>query len=98
MPAVSGPLQHQVRVAGNLCRILEREVQLGPANDQRERDQYARLLGHEGDLPTLNAELAERLLTGDAELAQRAFPVLVDTTMAKLSVNKPGYDRIGGGR
>ena len=29
LPATSGLLQHKVRVAANLCRILDREARLG---------------------------------------------------------------------
>ena len=35
--AVSGPVQHKVRVAANLARILQREAELGPATDAQER-------------------------------------------------------------
>jgi hypothetical protein len=43
--ATRGPLQHQVRVAGNLCRILEREARLGAAHEAREVELLAGALG-----------------------------------------------------
>ena len=43
--ATEGALQHQVRVAGNLCRILERELALGTELDAGEVELLAGLLG-----------------------------------------------------
>lgn len=64
LAAISGPLKHQVRVAGNLCRILERELDLQPDSDERARVRIAELLGLDaGDrsLADLNRELTTRL-------------------------------------
>ena len=96
LPALSGPLQHQVRVAGNLARILEREARLAPALDDRERELLADVLGVDAngaDTRTLSAGLAERLRTStDEDLEQRAWPALLEIVRGKLAVNKPGYD------
>lgn len=89
VPQLNGPSQHQVRVAANLARIVERELQLGPAAVERERDALRALLGHDGPLDGLNAELSDRLRNG--ELHAEALPVLLDVTRDKLAVNKPGY-------
>lgn len=91
VPQLSGPVQHQARVAANLTRIVEREVALGPAADEREHAALRELLGHDGSLADLNAELVERL--GRNELHAEALPVLLDITRDKLAVNKPGYAR-----
>src|SRR5207344_2711907 len=37
LPVLDGGLQHKVRVAANLCRIVERELRLGPDAAERER-------------------------------------------------------------
>ncbi len=69
LAATTGPLKHQVRVAGNLCRILARELELQPASDARAIAGIAELLGsHAGDrsLDDLNRELATRLERGTA--------------------------------
>ncbi len=99
LDATSGPLKHQVRVAGNLCRILERELELQPDNDKRATGLLAEVLGSDaGDrsLDDLNRELATRLRRGkereDFELEQRAWPVLLEIVRDKLAVNKPGHD------
>jgi hypothetical protein len=95
LPVVSGPLQHKVRVAGNLCRILEREVKLGPANAERERAAIGGLLGADAPLPELNERLAAELLTaGDDDTLAKALDVLMPCVVAKLAVDKPGYARV----
>jgi len=69
-------LQHQVRVAANLCRILERETQLAGTNDDAERVRLSLLLalignrddsngddsnGDDRDVRSLRADLVARL-------------------------------------
>ncbi len=94
--SVQGPLQHQVRVAGNLCRILEREAELGGAQDAREVELLAGVLRVEPDgrdALTLSRELVLRLDAGhDAELEREAWPALVEIVRGKLAIAKPGHD------
>lgn len=97
--AVPPHLQHQVRVAGNLCRILEREVRLAPELDEAERARWVRLLGHDGTLPELRAELTARLddpspIDPDTDRAIR--DALLATLRADLAIAKPGYDATRG--
>ena len=92
LPALDGGLQHKVRVAANLCRIVDRELQLGPQAAERERQALQALLGTEGTLPQLNARLSEALrATEDDAFLARAADVLVAVTVDKLAVDKPGY-------
>jgi hypothetical protein len=92
--AVPPALQHKVRVAGNLCRILEREWALTPAAAAKETALWADLLGHEGDLLALRTELAERLRSGDvdASFERRAWDAIVAVTRDDLAIAKPGHD------
>ncbi|MFQ5698837.1 MAG: DUF6285 domain-containing protein [Myxococcota bacterium] len=94
LPATRGPLQHQVRVAANLCRILEREQALGPASDARERELLQTLVdGTEGEASELSRALADRLAAGgDLALERAAWPLLVEIVRGKLAIAKPGYD------
>ena len=96
LPALSGPLQHQVRVAGNLARILEREARLAPALEAREVELLRAVLGEDADgrdAASLSAALTERL-DGDADesLEARAWPALLEIVRGKLAIAKPGYD------
>src|SRR5580765_6343423 len=69
LPVVGGPVQHKVRVAANVARILEQEVTLAADNAVRERTVELHLLGlPDGDgtpLPELRARLAAALRAGD---------------------------------
>ncbi len=96
LAATKGGLQHQVRVAGNLCRILEREARLGAAADAREVEGLASALGEPAagrDALALSQALVARLDAGrDAALEQRAWRALVEVVRAKLAIAKPGHD------
>jgi len=96
LPATSGGLQHRVRVAGNLCRILEREARLGAAQEAREVERLASVLGEAAggrDALALSRALVARLDAGhDAALERRAFRALAEIVRGKLAIAKPGHD------
>jgi hypothetical protein len=96
LPATQGGLQHQVRVAGNLCRILEREARLGAVQDAREIELLANALGEAPggrDALALSRALVARLDAGhDPALERRAFRALAEIVRGKLAVAKPGHD------
>jgi hypothetical protein len=96
--AVSGPVQHKVRVAANLARILERESELGAAAADREARLTRRLLGKpDGDTtpaPVLRGELAAALRAGPAPGAtdDETWAALMTITKDDLAIAKPGHD------
>ena len=96
LAATKGGLQHQVRVAGNLCRILEREARLGAAADAREAELLAQALGEAPagrDSLALSRALVAKLDAGaDAALAARSWRALVEIVRGKLAIAKPGHD------
>ena len=99
VPALSGPAQHQARVAASLIGIVHREVQFASANDAAEREAWIGLLGASApahaDLVTLRRQAANSLRSGlaDAPEADAAvWPVLLRATRADLAVVKPGHD------
>ncbi len=96
LAATRGGLKHQVRVAGNLCRILAREAELGAAQEGREVALLAGVLGEPAggrDAQALSAALVARLDAGhDAALERRAWPALLEIVRAKLAIAKPGHD------
>ena len=84
-------LQHQVRVAGHLAALLEREARLGPDAVRRERELIGALLGLDADDPA--GALDARLRAGvDDEFAARTWEALVDVTRHDLAICKPGHD------
>jgi hypothetical protein len=93
LAAVPGHLQHPVRVAGHLARLLEREARLGPATAERERHLLGELLDQDdADVAALNAALAERIRTSDDDFAAAAWSALVEITRGDLAIAKPGHD------
>jgi hypothetical protein len=96
LAATQGGLQHQVRVAGNLCRILEREAWLGAAADAREAELLAQALGEAPagrDALALSHALVAKLdASADAALAARSWRALVEIVRGKLAIAKPGHD------
>jgi hypothetical protein len=80
------------RVAANALGIAQRELERGPALAAAERARLAALLGRDGALAELNAALAEALRTGAIDLAGDALIAhLIATTVAKMSIDQPGY-------
>lgn len=93
LPAVGPELQHKVRVAANLARILQRQQTLEPAALEKERQDLAALLGHDGGLQELRAELDRRLSQEDGPIDEAAvWEVLVAAARDDLAAVKPGYD------
>ncbi len=96
MPALKGPVQHQVRVAANLARVLEREVELAAPLEAREIALLADVLGEDVGARTaeeLSRELTRRLDAKlDPVLEQRSWLALLEIVRGKLSISKPGYD------
>ena len=94
--AVSGPLQHRVRVAANLVRIVEREIRAGAANDAAERGRLVELLGpSDDDLIELRRRLALRLddpTPLEAGMSAAIHAALLATVRADVAFSKPGYD------
>ena len=99
VPALSGPAQHQARVAASLIGIVQREVQLASGNDAVESEAWIDLLGDEApanaDLLTLRREAANALRAGAADSPRAnaaVWPVLLRATRADLAIAKPGHD------
>lgn len=101
LPAVSGPLQHKVRVAGHLTRMVQRELDLGAPADDEERRRLAAILGDdEADLVELRARLRDRLLDPtplDDAFSTDVHAALLATARSDLAICKPGYDAWEGG-
>lgn len=102
VPALSGPVQHQTRVAASLVGIVERELRLGPDVDTAERTSWNRLLessGHgdpdrdvQADLAALRARVADVLRRGDSDADLPTWEALMHTVRGDLRISKPGHD------
>ena len=90
--ATTGHTSFQARVAANALEMMARQLDLTPASDAAELAGLQALLGQDGDLATLNAELSRRILGRQMDLTT---PGLADhlwaITLAKLAVDQPTY-------
>ena len=69
-----------------------RQLQLAPTAETAELERLKGLLGVDGDLIALNAELCRRLASGAIDPADEAVRLhLWETTLAKLAVDQPNY-------
>jgi hypothetical protein len=91
-PATSGHISFNARVCANAIEMSLRQMEREPADSASEIVRLEALLGQDGDLATLNAELARRLEAGEIDIAS---PGLKDhlwaVTLAKLAVDQPTY-------
>jgi hypothetical protein len=91
-PATAGHVSFQARVAANALEMMRRQLVLGPVEEAAEHARLRNLLGVDGDLAALNAELSRRIEAGDLDLSS---PGLADhlwaVTLAKLAVDQPTY-------
>jgi hypothetical protein len=88
----TGATSFQARVAANALEMMKRELENAPGDDAAELARLHALLGQDGTLFDLNAELSRRIEAGEIDLAT---PGLKDhlwaTTLAKLAVDQPTY-------
>jgi len=91
-PQTAGALSFQARVAANALEMMRRQLDLAPAEDAAEHARLTSLLGRDGDLAALNADLAHRIETGAMDLSTPGLTEhLWATTLAKLAVDQPTY-------
>ncbi|HEX6658135.1 MAG TPA: DUF6285 domain-containing protein [Ilumatobacter sp.] len=107
VPALSGPVQHNARVAANLVAIVERELRLGGDAATREHAAIAALLdgvddgvgdgsaNSDLDLAALRDKLAAALRRGmadDEATNERVWSTLMAVVRVDLTIAKPGHD------
>ncbi len=100
VPASSGAVAHEARVAANLCAILAREAELGADFETQARSLLADLVGGPDDSDASPAVLNDRLYDtimreGDDDrsaLSTATTDALGTIVANKLAVAKPGYD------
>ncbi len=80
------------KVAANALGIAGRELELGTSFHADEMRRLMALVGEDGDLVARNRRLAEGIRTGQPSLDEAALADhLIRTTIAKLTVDQPGY-------
>jgi hypothetical protein len=91
-PATSGHISFNARVCANAIEMSLRQMEREPADSAAERARLESMLGQQGDLARLNAELARRLEAGEIDLSAPGLKEhLWTVTLAKLAVDQPTY-------
>lgn len=95
LPETSGGTRHAVRVVANLCRILEREFEVGPDASERTRLALTEFLGHDGSLSELISEfdqlLSEREIRDDTDFDSKVRELILADVERRLAIDRPGY-------
>jgi hypothetical protein len=94
LPELHGPVRQEARAAVHLLGIAERELELAPPRDERERERLAALLGRSGNLEELTRDLCRRIRSRELRidtpgLADHLWRVALDS----LDVDQPHYLR-----
>ena len=91
-PAITGHNAFKLRVAINMLDLVVRQMTLAEGSDAAEAANLKKLLGIDGALIDLNRTLAEKIASGEVDLATPGLSEhLWQTTMAKLAVDQPNY-------
>jgi len=92
LPEMKGGRAFHTRVAINVLGIVCRELSDAPAFDAAEHEELRHLLGHDGILPDLVKELAERIRSGSLDDKRREVTAHVRKTVeTKLRIANPSY-------
>ena len=80
------------KVVANALGIAQRELEIGPALAEAELRRLPPMIGWDGDLDELNADLADGIRKGTFDLSSPALiEHLILTTIAKLEIDQPAY-------
>jgi hypothetical protein len=91
-PMISGHNSFKLRVAINMLDLVVRQLTLEEGSDAAEAARLRELLGAEDSLIELNRALAEKIASGEVDLATPGLSEhLWQTTLAKLAVDQPNY-------
>ena len=91
-PAATGHISFNLRVAANAIEMSRRQLTSEPPAAQAEAERLRALLGRDGSLDELNAELCRRLAQGEVDLETPGLSEhLWAVTLAKLAVDQPTY-------
>lgn len=93
LPDLDDPAKvYNVRVAIHTLALAERELAFSQDQIEKERQSLTNLLGHEGDIDALNAELVKNIHAGRYdEDPQALLEHFKDTVLDKIAIDNPRY-------
>jgi Domain of unknown function (DUF6285) len=92
LPTLSGYHRFKTRVTANVLNIVRRELELREAQSAAERERLCALVGHDGEIEGLSAELSESIRRGAIDLDEAALRAhLRQSLVDALAINNPKW-------
>lgn len=92
MPELKGRTAFHARVAANALAIAMREIEMGPKANADAHARLTKILGRDGSLEDLTAQLSVRIANGDLTLETPGVAEhLKLTTIDKVKIDQPKY-------
>lgn len=91
LDAVDGRVRFHTRVAVNVLGMVERQLAEDPEAEETHRRALVSLLGQDGDLGELEAELAAAIRNGSLDDRADVYDFILAEVRRKLAVANPGY-------
>jgi hypothetical protein len=80
------------KVAVNALAAVRREIELGPQAEAAALERLRDLLGHDGDFAGLNAELCDKLTSGELTLeSPEVLAHLKASIIDQVRIDQPNY-------
>ncbi|HVA77483.1 MAG TPA: DUF6285 domain-containing protein [Candidatus Binataceae bacterium] len=92
MPTLAGYHRFKTRVTINALMTVKREAELRAAQAAGEAERLTALVGHDGEVEALSAELAERIRSGAVSVDDPSLRAHVRQSLADaLAINNPKW-------
>ena len=96
-PGLAGRDAFLARVAVNALGVVQRELAQGSAAHWAAVDRFAALLGHQGDLASLNSELCALIRTGQMDASTPGLLAALKANITEqIAIDQPNYVSAGG--
>jgi hypothetical protein len=92
MPQLPANAAFQARVAANAIDLVAREINFGETVESEALGRLQALLGRDGSLQDLEADLSGRIRRGELDLQSEGLADhLWQTTLDKMKIDQPAY-------
>lgn len=92
MPTLDGYHRFKTRVTVNVLNTIRRELEMRGAQAEAERARLAAILGRDGEVEALSAELSERIRSGAIDLDDPMLRAHLRQSVADaLAINNPKW-------
>jgi Domain of unknown function (DUF6285) len=92
LPTLTGYHRFKTRVTANVLNIVRRELELRETQSAAERERLRALVGHDGEVEGLSAELSESIRRAAIDLNDAALRAHLRQSLADaLAINNPKW-------